>query len=847
MDTIRNVLLIFIVVLLFAACSSPVQQEEATLTLHFGVAGARAVYPPDAAILAKLEHTITLVGPGDTITRTFEPGVISANIEIVTGTWKITVVAYLQEGSKKVLYAAGSKTVTITEGINNVTVKMYGDESSEDFIFEVIADGPNKGTARIRGNGWLEGDIIIPGYYKDGANFLPVTEIGSDDDGWGSGAFSECDDLTSITIPASVVSIGAYAFEQCYSLETVTFASGSRLESIGYGAFMECNNLTAITIPGDVTSIGESAFWRCLDLKTIAFAPGSRLESIGEYAFSHCGFASITIPASVTKIYRNAFWFCFNLTEITIPASITSIGDEAFYWCESLKTITFAPGSMLESIGNEAFADCTNLNSITIPAGVKAIGGYAFGNCDKLANVIFAQGSIIEIIDDYSFADCTGLANITIPTGVKDIGAGAFWRCESLQSVTLPQTVKIIQSGAFSGCEKLTSINIPEGVKDIQWGVFTNCTSLQSIIIPASVEYIGPAFDGCTSLTNITVSPGNPSYSTDAGGGPYLYREIYSGSNTKELAAYPSATGNVTTLPLSVTTIIGSNAFYDQSITGINLTGITEIHYGAFAGCSDLTNITLPNTLERLDGDVFNCCTSLVSINIPDSITEIYRNPFTNCTSLTGITLDNPASAKFETDGRILYYKFNDDPDGMDDPVYAEKKLVAYPTVSSSFTIPADVTLIGEYAFFNCEALTTVIFAANSKLKKINDRAFESCYNLTNPITFPASLEAIDAGVFSLCEKLTGVNFAVNGIIERIDTQAFYGCISIASITIPTSVTFLGCMVFYGWTPTQTITIRGKANQAAADAAWIEGQYTDYEGIIFRWRDYCEANIVYTL
>jgi hypothetical protein len=792
MDTIRNVLLIFIVVLLFAACSSPVQQEEATLTLHFGVAEARAVYPPDAATLAKLEHTITLVGPGDTITRTFEPGVTSANIEIVTGTWKITVEAYLQEGSEKVLYAAGSKTVTITEGINNVTVKMYGDESSEDFIFEVIDDGPNKGTARVRGNGLLEGDIIIPSYYKDGEKFLPVTEIGSN-------AFSFNSDLTSVTIPASV------------------------------------------------TSIDESAFFRCVSLKTITFASGSMLENIGEYAFSHCGFTSITIPAGVTKIYKNSFWFCFNLTEITIPVNVTAIDSQAFYWCESLKTITFAPGSQLENIGYEAFFGCTNLTAITIPAGVKAIGGYAFGNCDKLANVTFAQGSVIEIIDDYSFADCTGLANITIPTGVKDIGAGAFWRCESLQNVTLPQTVTIIQSGAFSGCEKLTSINIPEGVKDIQWGVFTNCTSLQSINIPASVEYVGPAFDGCTNLTNITVSPGNPSYSTDAGGGPYLYRETYSGSNTKELAAYPSATGNVTTLPLSVTTIIGSNAFYDQSITGINLTGITEIHYGAFGGCSDLTNITLPNTLERLDGDAFNCCTSLVSINIPDSITVMHRNPFTNCTSLTGITLDNPASAKFETNGRILYYKYNDDPDGMDDPAYAEKKLVAYPTVSGSFTIPADVTAIGVSAFFNCEALTTVIFAANSKLKKINDRAFESCYNITSPMTFPASLEAIDAGVFSLCEKLTGVNFAVNGIIERIDTQAFYGCTSIASITIPTSVTFLGCMVFYGWTPTQTITIRGKANQAAADAAWIEGQYTDYEGIIFRWRDYCEANIVYTL
>ena len=150
--------------------------------------------------------------------------------------------------------------------------------------------------------------------------------------------------LEHINIPASVTTIGDYAFCNCSNLTSITFASGSQLESIGDYAFYYCSSLTSIEIPAGVTSIGERAFAACISL------------------------ASIEIPAGVTRIEGSAFNSCSSLTSITIPANVTSIGTNAFY-------------------------ECSSLTSIEIPAGVTSIGGYAFQNCNSLSSATFADPS----------------------------------------------------------------------------------------------------------------------------------------------------------------------------------------------------------------------------------------------------------------------------------------------------------------------------------------------------------------------------------------------------------------------------------------------------------------------
>ena len=122
-------------------------------------------------------------------------------------------------------------------------------------------------------------------------------------------------DITSITIPRGVTSIGSYAFQNCTSLTSITISSS--VTSIGYCAFYCCTGLTSITIPSSVTSIGESAFDGCT------------------------GLTSITIPSSVTSIDDCAFYYCTGLTSITIPNSVMSIGGGVFYNCSKLNEINY--------------------------------------------------------------------------------------------------------------------------------------------------------------------------------------------------------------------------------------------------------------------------------------------------------------------------------------------------------------------------------------------------------------------------------------------------------------------------------------------------------------------------
>ena len=128
-------------------------------------------------------------------------------------------------------------------------------------------------------------------------------------------AFCGRDDLTAVTIPDSVTSIGRYAFHGCTSL-------------------------TSVTIPDSVTSIGDYAFWKCTSLTSVTI--GNGVTRIGDSAFCGCtSFTSVTIPDSVTSIGRSAFSRCTALTSVTIRNGVTSIGSDPFEECGSLTSVTF--------------------------------------------------------------------------------------------------------------------------------------------------------------------------------------------------------------------------------------------------------------------------------------------------------------------------------------------------------------------------------------------------------------------------------------------------------------------------------------------------------------------------
>nr|ANJ16763.1 VpsB [Treponema phagedenis] len=147
--------------------------------------------------------------------------------------------------------------------------------------FNLVEDG----TAIDGNKGYLgekpRGKIIIP----EG-----VTKINGGDK---SGAFSGCSELTSLTLPDGLTSIGIGAFVGCSGLTSIDFSACTKLTSIGIGTFFGCSGLTSITLPDGLTSIGIGAFRGCSGLTSITLPDGLKL--IGESAFVDChNLTSIT-------------------------------------------------------------------------------------------------------------------------------------------------------------------------------------------------------------------------------------------------------------------------------------------------------------------------------------------------------------------------------------------------------------------------------------------------------------------------------------------------------------------------------------------------------------------------
>ena len=490
-------------------------------------------------------------------------------------------------------------------------------------------------------------------------------------------------------------------------------------------------------------------------------------EYSNESPFSNKKFEKVIVEDGVTSIGDDAFEYS-SIGDISISDTVKKIGSAAFYGSKRLREIKI-PDSVTD-IGALAFNLCGDIVTVTLSKNMTQIKNYTFESCKQLVSIDIPEG--ILSIDKYAFSNCSRLKSVKIPNSVTNIGPHSFWDCGSLKQIEIPSSVTNIDTTAFDGCTAFEvycekgsvadTYKYPEGTKKIYGNMPID-----------DVLYSG------TCGTDATYT---------------LYKDglfVVSGSGE------------------AVGEIYISNKDWVKKVEVKE--GITKLA-GCFKGFSEMTEVSLPDSVGSISSGCFSECTSLKSITIPSSVKEIGETTFEGCTNLESIIVDpqnrNLKSIEgdvYSKDGTKMIYcaygkTYVEIPQGVNT---IEKSAFSFNENIRSVKIPNSVTEIEEGAFRACTALESIEIPEN--VEYIRSFCFFGCSNLTD-LKLNKRLRVIGYLAFDGCSKLKGIVFPEG--LEYIDSRAFTGCSSLKYVVIP-KITYMNDWVFSGNNELRIYCIKG--------------------------------------
>lgn len=237
------------------------------------------------------------------------------------------------------------------------------------------------------------------------------------------------------------------------------------------------------------------------------------------------------------------------------------------------------------------------------------------------------------------------ITSVLIKDGITNVGNCAFRSMSSVTSVSIGNSVTVIGENAFKDCEALIEIELPDSVTELKGYCFYSCGGLENVKIGTgliTLDQYTTCFGGTSSLKSFEVSSGNPKYSS--------YGTVLMNKEQTEIIKVPTAISGAFTIPEGVTYVTGFSGC--SSLTEITIPkSAVAIGESAFKDCTSLAVVNLPvdGALKyignKVDGSVsqggsaFSGCSALTEIVIPDSVEKLYLNTFANCTSLETATL----------------------------------------------------------------------------------------------------------------------------------------------------------------------------------------------------------------
>ena len=367
--------------------------------------------------------------------------------------------------------------------------------------------------------------------------------------------------------------------------------------------------------------------------------------------------------------YGSAPWLIncgSSITKVVIEDGVTSVSAYAFYECRHIQSVSFP--ETLTSIGDYAFQCIDDLTYAPLPASLETIGKYAFNQ--------------------------THLTSVNLGENVTTIGKGAFSGVYDLETVTISgKNLTSIGEGAFSSCQKLVTVTFSEDATcNIGDKMFESCILLESINIPGGAKSIGKeAFYYCQDLTGVTL----PNGLVTIGNCAFQYSGIKTinipeSVTTIEWGAFSLSGLESITIPGTVKEIASTICYGCEKLKSVTLSeGVETIGYEAFRECPALENVSFPNSLTSIGESAF-CQSGLTSVTISGSNLVINDYAFNACFALKSVKLDGVTKIKY---GAFYYCQ-------------------ALETIE----IPATVTEIGHYVFYECGAITDIYCYAASTL-----------------------------------------------------------------------------------------------------------------------------------
>jgi len=415
------------------------------------------------------------------------------------------------------------------------------------------------------------------------------------------------------------------------------------------------------------------------------------------------------------------------------------------------------------------------------------------------------------------------ITSVFVSNNITSIGEGAFSDCKSLTSITIPDSVTSIGASAFANCSSLTSVTVPNSVTSIEEDAFYGCNTLESITLPfvgskanATELNYDTVFGFIFGYKTLTYSDGvnDATYQYKGNGHSYYYyipsrlkNVTITGRKIMDSAFYNCSNLTSITIADSVKSI-GVSAFYGcKSLEKVNYLGDMISWCGISFASNDanplsnasnlylndkmVTELIIPDNVTSIRDNAFSGCGSITSITIPNSVTSIGDRAFDGCHRLVEVFNKSSLNitAGSKDNGYVGYSAKN-----VYTPMNGASKLV---TDNNGFVVYNGDILIDYVG-------TATEIVIPSSISTINQFALYVRNNLIN-VTIPNSVTSIGKGMFMGCSSLTSVT--IDSSATSIDDWVFGYCNSLTSVTISNEVTRIGENAFYECESLTSVTI----------------------------------------